>query len=330
MTAASSEEPGDGASLAEPSVSGTVMVIGAGGLVGRATCGLLARTRHRVVGLDRVSTVITGPQPDVTVTGGDVLDLSSLLRRFAEWDVRTVVHAAAISHPTVSIELPLATVQANCVGTATVLEACRIAGVRRLVFLSSECVYGNQPDTRLDEDAALRPRTPYAASKVFGESLARAYEDLWGIQQVSLRLTHIYGPGNAMPDGVTTMLRQALCAGEIKVRHGAQNNQLLHVDDAARAIQLVVDQARCASGVYNIGPGERTSNEDLARCIAEVTGCAVRVLDTTIAPELDQLGVIACDRAQHEFGFRSEVCLDAGLSEFASWLRNAGRESEGW
>ena len=302
-------------------MNNTVMVTGAGGLVGRSVCRRLAAAGHPVVGLDRFRGSMPGASSKTQIVDGDLLDLSSLLRRLDEWDVGTVVHAAAISHPTVSLDMPLATVQTNCVGTATLLEACRIKGIRRFIFLSSECVYGDQPDSQLDERSALMARSPYAASKVYGESLCRVYADRWGIESVILRLTHVYGPPNAMPDRVADMITEALSAGQVTIQYGGQYNQLIYVDDAARAIEIAVSREEIPSAIYNIGSGERITDKALGGIIGGFLDCPVNVLDTAAEPGLDQLGLIGCNLARRDLGFEPETALETGLQEYAKWLR---------
>jgi nucleoside-diphosphate-sugar epimerase len=247
-------------------MTNTIMVTGAGGLVGRSVCRRLAAAGRPVVGLDRFRGSMPGGSSKTEIVDGDLLDLSSLLRRLDEWDVGTVVHAAAISHPTVSLDMPLATVQTNCVGTATLLEACRIKGVRRFIFLSSECVYGDQPDSQLDE-------------------------------------------------------REALSAGQVTIQYGGQYNQLIYVDDAARAIEIAVSREEIPSAIYNIGSGERITDKALGGIIGGLLDCPVNVLDTAAEPGLDQLGLIGCNLARRDLGFEPETALETGLQEYAKWLR---------
>jgi UDP-glucose 4-epimerase len=300
-----------------------VLVTGSGGFIGRAVCADLARAGVDVVGLDRVGRVdaLSGGDLSVTTVAGDLLDLSSLMRRFEEWHPRVVIHTAAVSHPGVSLELPLATAQANCIGTATLLEACRMAGIRRFVFLSSEVVYGNQPGIHVDEDAPLLPRTPYAASKVYGEALSRVYAERWGIEQTSIRLTHIYGPGNLMPDPVGDLLTQALLHGAVTADDRHHQNRLLYVDDAAKAIRALAAAESWSSPVYNIGPLETVSNESLCHLIADLLDCRVDIPAREETYGRDELGVLVTDRARSDFGFEPLVPLRLGLDRYAAWLR---------
>ena len=86
-----------------------------------------------------------------------------------------MLHTAAMSHPELSLDLPITTVAANINGTLSVLEAVRFAKVARVVNFSSECAYGDQHDGPVREDARVRPSTPYGVTKVTTEMLAEVY-----------------------------------------------------------------------------------------------------------------------------------------------------------
>jgi len=157
-----------------------IMITGAAGLIGRM---LRARWQGRwpMVLVDRVEMDPAGP--DETVVRCDLTD--ALAMRQAMQGVDAVVHLGGVS-----TEAPWDAIRdANIEGCYQTFEAARIAGVRRMVFASSNHAIGFYPRaTPLDGSEAVRPDTRYGVSKVFGEALARYYADKFGLSAVCLRI----------------------------------------------------------------------------------------------------------------------------------------------
>ena len=131
--------------------------------------------------------------PEADLVEGDVADAVDGRRRWcAGCDV--VFHLAARGSVQRSVEQPLETDRANVSGTLTVLCAAHDAGVRRVVLSSSSSVYGGARQRPTREDQPLRPRSPYAVSKLAGEHYARVFAELHGLETVTLRYFNVFGP----------------------------------------------------------------------------------------------------------------------------------------
>ena len=179
----------------------TILVTGGAGFIGSHLVDeLLADEGTRVSVLDRLS--IGGSRENLAhhdadarfrLVLGDARDGAAVDPLVAEVDV--VVHAAAETHVDRSIDGPIAFVESNVLGTATVLEACRRVG-RRLVMVSTDEVYGERPQgvEPFPEGAPLRPRSPYAASKAAADLLCSAYRTTYGVDVAIVRGTNAYGP----------------------------------------------------------------------------------------------------------------------------------------
>ena len=137
------------------------------------------------------------PGADVAFVQGDILDLPALLHTTRQYGVDTVVHTAGLVGTKVA-EAPYTGVRINVMGTINVLEAVRLAGVRRLVHISSLSVY----DQRRDCPAPLREDFPrgegrlYDNTKVAKELMVEAYQRLYGFEVIVLRLAKLYGFGH--------------------------------------------------------------------------------------------------------------------------------------
>ncbi len=154
-----------------------VLITGGRGYVGRGVVDRLVTLGHLVVSYDRDHWVSDGP---VIPVHGELYDIPRLLWALQEHEVDAIVHTAAISHPDVSLVAPVATFEANVMGTVQLFEAARLAGVRRIVNFSSSSVYGHV-ETVVREDLPLRPLTPYGVTKVATELLGEVYARQHGI-----------------------------------------------------------------------------------------------------------------------------------------------------
>ncbi|HXF71862.1 MAG TPA: NAD-dependent epimerase/dehydratase family protein, partial [Actinomycetota bacterium] len=248
-----------------------VLVTGGAGFIGSHLVDLLLeRPDRRVTVLDRLSRGGSlanlerhADDPRFRFVRGDVDDAGLVDRLAAEADA--VIHAAAESHVDRSIDAPRGFLEANVLGTGTVLEACRAHG-RRMLMLSTDEVYGpNAPGAPpFEEDAPLRPRSPYAASKAAADLLCQAYHATYGTPVTIVRGTNAYGP-RQIEKAVPTYAIAALEGRPVPVYgRGEQRREWLHVRDWVRAVLLVLERGE-PGVVYNVGGGEEVTNLELAR-----------------------------------------------------------------
>jgi dTDP-glucose 4,6-dehydratase len=248
---------------------------------------------------------------------GDVGDAARVEPLVREAD--RVVHAAAESHVDRSIEGPREFLVTNVLGTFTVLEACRESGTPVLVVNTDEVYGAGGEGTTFTEDDALRPRSPYAASKAAADLLANAYRETYGASVMSVRGTNAFGP-RQFPEKVIPVY--ALAAIERRplpvYGRGEQRREWLTVADWVEACLTVLDRGT-PGDVYNIGGGHELSNLDLAR----------KVCVLARAPE--SLISFVEDRPGHDFryglawdrlaglGWRPKVTFDDGLAGAVAW-----------
>jgi len=252
---------------------------------------------------------------------GDVADPDAVASLVDQAD--HVVHAAAESFVDRSIANAGECVRSNVLGTHVVLEACRRSGTPML-HVSTDEVYGQETDPSSDgfsEDAPLRPRSPYAASKAGSDLLCQAYHVTHGLPVTVARGTNAYGPRQHPEKGLPTYTLAALRGEPLPVYgHGRHLREWLYVTDFARAL-VMLDDAGEPGTVYNVGGGFELENRDLAARICRLAG----------APE--SLITSAPDRPGHDFryglrwerlaalGWRPEVPFDEGLARTVAWYR---------
>src|SRR5271157_2823988 len=175
-----------------------LLITGAAGFLGSALANRLEREGHTVRGVDDLSTGDPGVLlPEVHFTRGDVNDRPKLWTLLQEVDC--VFHLAARVLVPESVLYPREYNQVNVGGTVTLMEAMRDVGVKRVVFISSGAIYGQQTVQPVREEALPNPFSPYAVSKLAAEYYIRTIGRLYGIETVCLRVFNAYGPGQHLP-----------------------------------------------------------------------------------------------------------------------------------
>lgn len=252
------------------------LITGAAGFLGSGLANRLAAEGHTVLGVDDLSTgdpkVLNS---GVQFTRGDVNDRPKLWTLMQGVDC--VYHLAARVIVPESVLYPREYNQVNVGGTVTLMEAMRDVGVRRVVFISSGTVYGNQSAQPVKESAIPNPRSPYAVSKLAAEYYTKTIGALWGIETVCLRVFNAYGPGQHHPPVHTPVipnfLRQAWENGTIVIHgDGNQTRDYVYVDDVVNAMAAASVAPEVNTLTINVGSGSEVSVRELAKMVAEVTG----------------------------------------------------------
>jgi UDP-glucose 4-epimerase len=293
------------------------LITGSAGFLGSTLANYLAREGQQVRGIDDLST--GDPQalsPDVLFTRGDVNDRPKLWTLLQ--DVDCVYHLAARVSVPESVLYPREYNAVNVGGTVSLMEAMRDVGVKRVVFISSGAVYGDQAHQPLLESAAPNPRSPYAVSKLAAEYYVRTIGDLWGIESVCLRVFNAYGPGQHLPAShppvIPNFLRQAMRTGTLVMYgDGTQTRDYVYVDDVVSAMLAAATAPGINHFVINVGSGKETSIRELVRLVMEVTGTNAEVIKN---PRSD-VGVSRMradlSLARDKLGYTPRFSLEDGL-----------------
>jgi len=335
-----------------------VLLTGAAGFIGARVTAALAGAGHEVVAIDAMLAAAHGPDAELPegIRRVDVRDATALAPLLKGVDV--VCHQAAVVGAGVDAADAPSYGSHNDLATAVLLAEMFAAGCQRLVLASSMVVYGQGryeceehglvdplPRTRtdldagvfdhrcplcaepvrwrlVDEDAPLRPRSLYAASKTAQEHYALAWAESTGGAVVALRYHNVYGPG--MPrdtpySGVAAIFRSALEAGDVPrvFEDGGQMRDFVHVDDIAAANVAAVGADLGGFSAFNVCSGRPISILEVATELCETRG-DVLPLVTGQYRSGDVRHIVADpSRAAEVLGFRAAVDPRDGLREFA-------------
>lgn len=198
----------------------------------------------------------------VEVIEGDVRDAETVSRSVL--GCAEVFHMAALVSVQQSLVDPRTSFEINVRGSVNVLEAARLAGVRRVVLASSAAVYGDVPVPAREDDTPTRPLTPYGLDKLTAEHYAGLYARLYGLEAMALRYFNVYGPRQdpASPySGVISIFADRLKrgAGVTVYGDGEQTRDFVHVSDVVRANMAAMTSRSQGFAACNIASGQETS-----------------------------------------------------------------------
>lgn len=229
-----------------------------------------------------------------------------------------VVHLAAATGIQESIADPRHDFEVNALGTFNVLAACREAGVRRVVFASTNALLGRQPPP-MTERVVPAPLVPYAASKLAGEGYCSAFRESYGLATTVLRFANVYGPHSSHKGSVVACFVKAALAGEVLTvfGDGRQTRDFVHVMDVARAIVGALSSPG-AEGVYQIGAGRGIPVLELAEIVARLAD--VPIEHAPRRPNEVPHSFTDIGRAQSDLGYRPQVDLARGVTDVYRWF----------
>lgn len=261
-------------------------------------------------------------EPNYRFVQGDIASREDSARALRQYEIDTIVNLAAESHVDRSILAPDAFIQANTVGVHILLdEACR-AGVGRFVQVSTDEVYGDiAPGVFSQEEDALRPNSPYAASKAAAELLVRACHVTHGLDTVITRGSNTFGayqyPEKLLPFFITEALdgRPLPLYGD-----GRQQRDWLHVDDHARGIACALFHGE-AGQAYNIAGERQERNLDVTRRILAQLGRPLTLIRHVPDREgHDQRYAMTCERLK-ALGWQRERDFEEAIAATVRWYQ---------
>jgi dTDP-glucose 4,6-dehydratase len=264
---------------------------------------------------------------DVTFVQADVADLPTMEHTLAEHAVDTVVHFAAESHNSYAVVDPGRFFRTNVLGTQSLLEAARRAGVRRFHHISTCEVYGDLPldagpEQAFTEDSPYRPRTPYNASKAGADHAVRAYFETWELPVTITNCSNNYGPYQFPEKVVPLFVTRAFDDKPLPLYASTANRrEWLHVEDHCRAIDAVIRNGRIGE-TYNVGSGYELSIEEIADAVLSVLGKPESL--KTIVPDRpghDRRYLLDSSRLRRELGWAPLIPFREGLESTVAWYR---------
>ena len=307
----------------------TALVTGAAGFIGSNLSEALLDRGYEVRGVDSFATGRREnldpleTRDDFEFREADIRDDRAMAD--AVDGVDSLFHQAAVASVPRSVEDPVTSTDANCTGTATVLDAARRADVDTAVVASSSSVYGASEELPKVETMPATPESPYALSKYFTEELALEFSDLYDIDTVALRYFNVFGPRQD-PEGqyaaVIPTFVSLMLDGERPVvfGDGQQSRDFTYIDNAVQA-NVLAAEGDVTGEAFNVGTGGRVTINELVGALNDLLGTEIDPVYDDPRPGDVRHSHADVSKAADLLGYDPEIGFEAGLERTVEYYR---------
>ena len=307
--------------------SAKVLVTGGAGFIGSNLADALINQGSEVTIIDNL---VTGFRENLEeISGefefieGDINDTRAVKKALE--GVEVVFHQAALPSVPRSVDNPAETHEACVDGTFNLLLKAKDAGVRRVVYAASSSAYGDQKTLPKIETMSPEPLSPYAAAKLVGEYYCSVFNNVYGLETLSLRYFNVFGPRqnpSSMYSGVISRFIDALMKGEKPVIYGdgEQSRDFTFIENVVQANINAAQTERGVGKVMNVANGERISLNELLDVLKGVTGKT----DVSAVFKPERKGDVKHSQADNTraidwLGYEKVIDLEEGLKRTIDW-----------
>jgi len=307
----------------------SIAVTGAAGFIGSSLADALLDRGYTVRGMDNFETgreVALEPldgREEFTFTDADIRDADTMADLTDGVDY--VFHQAAVPSVPRSVDDPVTTTDANCTGTATVLNAARKNDVDSVVVASSSSVYGSSEELPKVETMESNPESPYALSKHFTEKLALQCSDLYDIDTAALRYFNIFGPRQD-PNGeyaaVIPKFIDLMLNGEQPVIYGdgEQSRDFTYIDNAIQA-NILAAESDVTGEAFNVGTGGRVTVNELVETLNDLLGTDIDPVHDDPRPGDVRHSHADISKAESLLGYDPSIGFEEGIERTIEFYR---------
>ncbi len=293
-----------------------VLVTGGSGFIGSHVVDKLRARGYKPVIYDLRPSPWHEPGTVETVLGS-ITDREALERALHSCDA--VAHLAAVADVNDVHAEPEDAERINARGTVTVLEACRRAGVKRILYASTIWVYSDCLEESVDEETLLpAPSHLYTSTKLAGELYCKAYQELYGIDYTILRFGIPYGPRAREAAVIPAFVGKALRGEPLTIAgDGSQSRRFVYVEDLADGVALAVSEVG-RNRVYNLASDENVTIKQIAEAVQGLIG-GVEILRTPARPGDFGGKIVSSERAGRELGWTAATPFSEGVRRYVEW-----------
>src|SRR3989344_6677396 len=293
-----------------------ILITGGAGFIGSHISRILLDEGHTVLIYDNL---FSGHIEDIDKRAlfleGDLKDQKKLKNSLdgVDW----VIHMAGFIEVGRSVEDPVGFTDNNVIGSVHLLEAMREAGVKKIIFSSSACVYGVPEKLPIVEEERLKSDNPYGASKIAVEAFCETYHNLHGFDVVILRYFNPYGPGEnhaSETHAIPNFIKNALAKKPLPVfGKGELVRDFIYVEDLARAHIALLKLS--GFQIFNVGTEKGSKVNDVINIISDLLGYDLEVEDLGNRPGDVPKNYASSKKLNKATGWKSKVSLKQGLEK---------------
>jgi UDP-glucose 4-epimerase len=302
-----------------------ILVTGGAGAIGSNVVRRLIELKHQVTVIDDLSSGDNKLLPKEAHFIQGTVENDADLKKCFDQKPNYVIHLAALFANQNSVDHPEKDLSVNGLGTLKCLEFCRSAGVKKMLYSSSSCVYGHK-EVMIENDQVFGLDTPYAITKLLGEKYCSFFADHYKFDVVTVRLFNTYGPGelpgryrNVIPN----FFKLALSGQSLTITGtGDETRDFTFVSDTAEGIVKALFAQTEPGEIFNIASGRETKIQDLARSINSLTGNMAPIIKIP-KRDWDKVNRRRADitKAREKLDFNPSMELTEGLKKTLEWLR---------
>lgn len=293
----------------------SVLVVGGNGLIGTQLGKRLKERGEMVVSTG--TRIPPNPIEGIHYEQCDATEYGTLNSIIKKYNVKRIIHNAAISSPKYFSDNPHKVMRINVQGTLTSLEAARNFDVEKFVYISSEAVYGSSKGINiLYEDSPRRGVDAYSASKIACEEIVRNYQ----IPAVSLRVGFVYGPGRFIACPIRSLVTEIIKNGKVNWPCGMDQKQdYIYIDDVVDGIISALYSNTLTQAEYNMASGDQVSFERIVNKVREFYPNAeinIGSGDMGFNPS----SKLYMDNTFRDLSWKPKYTMEQGLEKYIPWI----------
>ena len=256
---------------------------------------------------------------------GDLVERPALDAVFAGGRIDQVIHLAARAGVRPSLQEPALYQRVNVEGTVNLLEAGRLAGVRKFILASSSSVYGVNAKVPFSEDDPIFSAiSPYASSKLACEALGHTYHHVYGLDVVMLRFFTVYGPRQRPDLAIHKFARLIESGRPVPVfGDGSTARDYTYVDDIVSGV-LACTRREFGFGIYNLGESQTVTLSELISLLEQALGRKAVLDRQPLQPGDVPITYADISKARRDLGYDPRTKIAEGIPRFVEWFRRAG------
>jgi UDP-glucuronate 4-epimerase len=309
-----------------------IFVTGGAGFIGSHLTDRLLEAGHQVSVLDdfnsyynpdfkRKNITSASANPKYRIYEGDVSDLQVVEKIISDNSFEMIIHLAARAGVRASLQDPFLYQSVNVQGTLNLLETAKKRGIKKITFGSTSSVYGlNKKIPFSEDDTTLNTVSPYAATKLAGEALCRAYSHLYKMDIAVLRFFSVYGP-RGRPDMAIYQFSEKILQDEPIpfFGDGSSERDYTYVDDIVQGIQATTKK-EFGFEIFNLGESETTSLQNLVSILQSSLGKKAKLKCLPDQPGDVPRTFANIDKARRVLGYDPQTKIREGIPKFVEWF----------
>lgn len=312
-------------------MSKKIVVTGGTGWLGGAITKALLSRGHAVVAADVAIhpnfLAFADRQSGLTTASVDLADAAKIAALLQDAKPDAIIHCAAIVGVANCAVDPAKAYRVNVEGSLNLYEAARMAGIKRVINVSTEETYGDFQSPVIGEDHPQNPTSVYGATKLASEQIGRVYARQYGMECINVRTCWVYGPDLPRPRMPKTYIDAALKGETLHIPTGGDLAvDQVYIDDTVQGIVLALEKEHHRFDAYNVATGEAPTVSEVARIVNKVIpGADIRVDGGTYYPVEGIVsavkGALDISRARGELGYAPQFGIQKGIETMIALSR---------